>query len=92
MTSVEFTDQSQFDALKRRMEADLGRELNETEISDILLEFGVDNYDKIITKLRVKLDDKSPTQEQIDYLLSHIIKDAEVTDASENIDEIVYGV
>jgi len=92
MTSVEFTDQSQFDALKQRMEMDLGRKLSENEISDILLEFGVDNYNKMITKVRVKLDDQSPTQDQIDFFLSNNIKDSDVTDASENIDEIVYGV
>jgi len=92
MTSVEFTDQSQFDALKQRMEMDLGRKLSENEISDILLEFGVDNYNKMITKVRIKLDDQSPTQDQIDFFLTNNIKDSDVTDASENIDEIVYGI
>ena len=91
MTSVEFTDQSQFNSIKLKLEEGLGRELTETEVIDYILEFGFVNSEELLNRLKVKLNDKTPSQEQLDKMMEFIVNDTEVTDISDRIDEVLYG-
>ena len=91
MTSVEITNPSHFNSIRQKLSSDFGKEFSEKEVMDFLLEFGFQNYEKLVAKLRIKLQDESPTQEQIDRFLSLIIKDSDIDNTSENIDEVLYG-
>lgn len=91
MTSVEFTKEDQFNLIRERLSTEMGREISDTEVIDIVLQFGTDNIEKLSNVLKVQLKDKGFNEEKFQKALTYIVDDVDITDISQNIDEVLYG-
>jgi len=91
MTSVEFTNEEQFNLIRDRLSSEMGRQISDTEVIDIVLQFGTENIERLSNVLKVQYNDKGFSEAQFQKALTYIVDDVEITDVSQNIDEVLYG-